>query len=1439
MTGKKIALFVVAMLMIAVIGSTFYLSKSQEVMTKAQSVIGEELSKALGSVVTVGQVEITSYNTIAVHDLTIYDKQAQPVLASEKIILTYHPLSILRGQAIASAISDMSVEKPTLWLTQKSGGQWNVQDLLQEDPASKSSFSSKITLVDGKALLKTAGALWTIENINGSLDFADNPAIGLRLQGVHKGESIKVNGSVDSQGRSAVTLIAKQLFIADYQAFLSEEPLGLVGGSLKNVELTVIRDKSNLEWTGTTELADVDLDIDKIKVRKAHGNMIFTNKNMYVFASGNVFDQPVQVRGSIQTAASQPVLNLVLSSAGFDPSVVTGEIPLKGKVAFEAKVTGTAASPIIAGDVSLATGDILGYTVHNAHANLYIANKKITINQLSGDMLSGSVNLAGWVDPEVGSYDLSLKGHQIAMENFAEYLPDSQGRGDVDVRINGVGSFQNAEVKGTASIGEGRIAGVDVSSLGVGFYRHNGTIVIDYANIGIGQGLVTASGKIEQENLKLTAYGLGMPLQGLDKQGTGLVAGNGDFVAQIGGSLSQPECTLDFTATNGQLFQQNFQQAKGIIYFNRQQVVVKDIDMIDGVTTHKAQGTIELQGQQAINLAIHSKKARAENIIKLLVPDEKLTGNVDNEMLLTGTLDNINATGKICLTDGSFRGRLIAKAQGSYQREQGVTTISDFSIDSLNTQVKLAGRITATNDLDFDVTAQDIDLEKLNLKLSYPVSGRVQFAGKLTGTPSAPIFTGEFATNSIKINNQEITGVTGKVALTDNEIEIPYLSFMQGTGKFNAAGGFVMDSSEIYGSFDVENAELSSILGMTKLPHKDICGKLNGHIRINGKANQPDMWLTGNLKDGRIKKYPVGSINIDVALENNVLKINELTATQGAGVLMARGTADLNGPLDVEIGGRDIDAGLVTALLDAKIEPKGTMGFAAQVSGTATNPHTAMSLEIANGGIGDATFDSLYGLLILEKDMIHVNQVLLKKGPYRASAYGVIPVAALSPDGRERGDVADQMDLKVRLDEADLSILPLLTKEVSWAQGPTRGEINVTGTLKQPLVTGQIAINNGIIKLTNVTSPIEKVGVDITFEGDTINVKKFDGHLGQGLYSLTGTAKLRGMKVDDYDFSLLLDKPEIKSKYFTGAVDGSLNFSNRNTKNNKPKLAGKILFENDIINIPVIPDMEPSGLDIDLDVEMRVGKKVRFYNPYLYDIIAQGRVKFAGSTLEPDFTGYIGAVRGTVKYLRTQFKVNEASVSFKKFASLEPIVKLNAQTMLQQITVNLDVNGPISGLKFSLTSDPAMKQQEILSLLTLRSRYLDKQNNTSNGGMGRDELVSALGAGLQMQFMGDVEGTFRSALGLDEFRVVQDTTSDIVKKKYADREEKTTTSQEVYNIEMSKYLTEKVLLTYTMGINYDKKDLGLRYALSRRTSLNASVDEKGRTWFGLEARFRF
>jgi len=158
-------------------------------------------------------------------------------------------------------------------------------------------------------------------------------------------------------------------------------------------------------------------------------------------------------------------------------------------------------------------------------------------------------------------------------------------------------------------------------------------------------------------------------------------------------------------------------------------------------------------------------------------------------------------------------------------------------------------------------------------------------------------------------------------------------------------------------------------------------------------------------------------------------------------------------------------------------------------------------------------------------------------------------------------------------------------------------------------------------------------------------------------------------------------------------------------------------------------------------------------------------------------------------------------------------------------------------MEFNLTSDPAMSQQELMSLLTLRSRYYDKQGGVDNG-FGRDEIVGILDAGLQMRFLSEVEGAFRDAFGLDDFRVVRDTLWSTTSRR------NNTTSnlpagREVYNVEMSKYITDRLMVSYIMGVDHDQHGAAFRYDFNRRLSLTGAVDDLNGSRLGLEARFKF
>lgn len=1432
MKVKTKALLLIIFILLA--AAMVWQNKSQTFMAVMGDALSSELSKATGTTVVMGPVEIGAFGSITIHGITMNDRNDQPIVTAGKVVIGFNPIKMFLGDTTAAAVGSVTLVEPRLTIQQRTDGSWSIEDLLDSSGQAKSELNVGITVIDGTAEIRQPDQQWLLTDINGAFAIEQQSVKAIKVSVTHDGATADVQGAWNSK-RGSIEIHAANLDLKQYQVLMpADSVIQITGGKAATAEVILSQDNGQIHYAGEAGLAGADIVVDGIPLTDIQGNVAFTDSTLYLFNTAKVFEQPLKLQGSIAINTTKPVLDLVVSSPGFDLGVVNEGMPITGTAAFQATVAGLADNPTVDGQFSFKQMTLYGQQLTNTEVDLNYRDRLVTLKKLQGVLLHGQITAQGTIEPDNKRYSLHIQGTQLETAMVPDLQPGIQGAVDFDVVASGGENLDDAVVFGTASIANGQFQGIDFTQFTTSFYKNGPNTAIDYLNVGLGSGMATASGTISTSGINMNIQGNGLPLDLLAKYDPQLlISGIVDLKGTIGGTMNQPQLQAEFAGTNGQVFHQPFAQASGRFQVSSGQLVLQDVLLVNGVTRHTANGWVGLQNNHPLQLTLNSRQARAEDLVKLIAPGEKLTGNVDNDLVLSGTLDHLEARGRINLTEGSFRGFLIAQGAGEYERLNGTTQIRDFVIHSLNTQVKISGAIMPDQQLDFDITAKDVDIARVHMSLPYPIAGQANFSGKLKGTVEQPAFDGELKADKLILNSQQLNQVDGKINVQGNQIAITSFGFQQGAGKFSFSGGFNTASNEMYGDLAVENGQLASLLAVLNTPVKGVDGQLNGRVLVSGNVEKPNVELTGNLKNGNIKKYPLDHVELDILLSNNIVTVKNFTAQQGQGVLAIHGTADLNGPLNMEIGGRDIDAGLITNWFDADIETKGSLNFAAQVSGTTKSPSAAVSLEIAGGGVANATFDSLYGLLLLDQGSIHVNQLMLTKGAYRASAYGVIPVAALTAQGRQQAAIEDQMDLKVRLDEADLSIMPLLTKEVSWAVGRTQGEVTIGGTLAQPTLNGAIVVQNGVVKLASLADPIQKVGLDIRFDGDKINLKSFEGFMGAGSYQLTGSARLNGLALSDYHFDLKLDKLGVNSKYFKGPLNGELTLE---SGSRRPKLAGNLLLENATIDLPYIPEMTSETPNIALDVEIVAGKKVRLYNPYLYDIWAEGRVKFAGTTLRPDVSGRFDATRGTISYLRTSFKIKEASAEFTQFASFEPVIKFNAETRLDQTKVYLTANGPVSSMGLQLTSEPSMSQQEILSLLTLRSRYFDKQNGSADrdSGLGRDEMLALLDTGLQIRFVSELESAFRTAFGLDEFRLVRDTLSS------SESRSETVRDREFYNIEIGKYLTDRFMLNYTMGIGYDDENsLGFRYDLTRTVSLTGSYDRLNRQRFGIETRFKF
>jgi len=120
-------------------------------------------------------------------------------------------------------------------------------------------------------------------------------------------------------------------------------------------------------------------------------------------------------------------------------------------------------------------------------------------------------------------------------------------------------------------------------------------------------------------------------------------------------------------------------------------------------------------------------------------------------------------------------------------------------------------------------------------------------------------------------------------------------------------------------------------------------------------------------------------------------------------------------------------------------------------------------------------------------------------------------------------------------------------------------------------------------------------------------------------------------------------------------------------------------------------------------------------------------------------------------------------------------------------------------------------------------------------------MKNLLAAGLQMTVLGNVEDFLHTTFGIDEFRIFQGSIDtgvglmiDSRMIQHASKEER-----EQFNIYVGKYITDKILVSYTMSFDNKDKRFAVQYELDKRISLGASIDEDSKMYYGIEYRISF
>ena len=608
---------------------------------------------------------------------------------------------------------------------------------------------------------------------------------------------------------------------------------------------------------------------------------------------------------------------------------------------------------------------------------------------------------------------------------------------------------------------------------------------------------------------------------------------------------------------------------------------------------------------------------------------------------------------------------------------------------------------------------------------------------------------------------------------------------------------------------------------LSDLVPRPIQGEAVLSVKSEGKGtfDDPTIALDAKITDSVVKGRHIGGGVMTASIKNKNITVK-------AKLLSDRVTIDAKGRLEGELpwdANVNIQTGrydfLVTSLLkdvpeDLILSLNGSImlrGTRKQISATSTIKHMVLSMY------GYSFTNENEMTLELHDRKLLFNTISLRSGDTQLSVKGGLTL------GKEYNLTFEG--------SSELSPFKSLSSRLGLLKGKARVVMEIIGDWETPKIYGGISLEDGAIGLKDYPQRISSLSGYLYMDNDRVVLQKLSGKIGGGDIDISGILYLRKFAFKRFYVEAKLNNISTAvSKDFnvnyggnilykgtpsSQTVSGEITINNARYRERvewkswllKAKAAEKIKseisnLENAELNIRIIGK---NNMSIDNNVARA---------PVTADMVLRGTI------YRPVLFGRLESKEGTVYFRNNEFRILHASADFVDPKKMAPVMEIAAETTVSGYNIKMNLEGQIDHFNMSLSSDPPLKEMDILSLLTVGKTSGELKG--LEGGIGAGEATSFVTGKMQ-----DVmEERLRTITGLDRFQI----------DPYVSR----TTGTVMPRVTVSKRLLgDKVFITYAtpVGSAVDEQIIKLEYFVAKNVSLIGVRDE--RRIIGGDIQFRF
>ena len=1051
--------------------------------------------------------------------------------------------------------------------------------------------------------------------------------------------------------------------------------------------------------SGSLRKQPLKLDVSNVQITPSAGGQITANGQIQLAPQGQVgvdiqaqgipgnaiaqgygISTPINVGGisanaKISGSLGTP-LNVYVSRVQANPEVggqvtASGRVQLapQGRVALivQAKnIPGDAiakaynSSPSIAiGNVS-ANADISG-TLSNlqtvarvqAPSATYPTTGRVVVTKQGENIVfpDAVVNVAGGTIRARGEiaqqrWQGSVKTSQIQLSRFS---PQLRGRLNSNIQLAGTTqSFQLADIRAAGQISLPQGIAQLAKPLTAQFQWNGQQIIVENAStpglrangaIAI-QSPPTGAPQIAGFDLNVLAQNFNLQNTGFKVPGDVAIAGRLDFNGKVTGTPDVPQA-------NGNIRLRNFNVSN----------LAFDPLLTGNVNFQGGQGaTLRLAGKQdriALNLgadyrptsflvkrdeAVTTGRTEGDNLIvnAQQFPIALVGSFLPNNQLkpLAGQLSGnlvVNLNNYAIAGDVAIAGPRVARVaadefRGSINYADGTASLANGLLRIGDSNIALSGNVQTGNDPQFQFQANFAQAKIQRLLQAFNI---FDFKDLSTGL-QPPTLAGAEAleTESVSLPNADL------------KTQLTYFSNI---------------TAAIAKERQAETKQTPSLPSLAELT-----GALNGAITANGSLKsglnvgfnfQGANWQWGN--------YSINQVVAQGTFADGIVTLSPLSVGINQGLVAFSGqlgTEQLSGKLNV--------ASLPLSLLEPFIEKypvdiTGNVNADATLAGSLQDPRVQGKVALANATLNKQPVQTGQVNFDYNKARLNFDSTLLVTGTQPVAVTGSVPAplpfAKVQPD-------SNQISINANVQNEGLALLNLLTNnQVAWVDGQGKVDLNVQGTLNEPIINGNATLNNATFRAQALSDPLTNVTGTALFNGRTISVENIQGNYNQGQVNVSGILPI-------------FDPQQATANPLTVSIADKLNF----------KLAG--LYEGGVGGDVVIRGTALKPV---------IGGEIQLSNGQVIIGNSAAAKKKSAATAEAD-TKVINLDRQQVNPNVTPTAENNANPVVTVDGSTNPVVTADASTSAAT-PPNLPVE--FADLKLTLGKDIRVTTQSFLSFV--------------------------------------------------------------------------------------------------------------------------------------------